>query len=111
MTTIRQKQTLCAITAIVDRRTELEAHTRWGLTQCSNSLDYVSGAQHKSRDGTRLVQHLQWKTATDQPVYLNYARFDQIPSTRRLMKLVESGESQMDVRTYNVADANTSSTV
>lgn len=109
MTIIRQQQTICTVIVTVDAPTdlipELETHARYGLTQFIEFTGFVAGALHKSKDGTRLVQYLQWETEADHLACINDTRWDQIPSTRRFMELVKSGAVGMDVRIYDVVAA------
>ena len=66
---------------------------------------FVSGALHKSDDGTRLVQYLRWQTEVDYRVCVGDPRWDLDPSSQRSLALLESGEARMDVRVYEVVAA------
>ena len=86
---------------------ELEAHACDGLTRFAELNGFVSGALHKRDDGGRLVQYLQWETEADHLACMNDPRWDKIPSTRRFMELIESGQARIDVRSYAVIAATT----
>lgn len=106
VTIIEQPSDLCTVIVTVDAdptlMPDLEVHARDGLTRFAELDGFVSGALHKSEDGGRLVQYLQWKTKADHLACMNDARWDKIPSTQRFMDLVNSGQAKIDVRTYHV---------
>ena len=115
MPLIRQPSDICTVIVTVDAEPEfmpeLKAHARDGLFRFKEFRGFISGALHESPDGRRLVQYLQWETAADHLACINHPQWDDLPSTRRFMELVETGQARMDVRTYSVvsvADANSS---
>ena len=69
MTVIRQRSDLCTVVVTVDADPdlipELEAHARDGLARFASFKGFLSGALHKSADGGRLIQYLQWETEAD----------------------------------------------
>ena len=100
--------TLCTVIvtvdAAVDVMPELELHARDGLQAFSSFEGFVSGALHKSSDGTRLVQYLQWQ---DEPAHLacmNDPRWDESPSAKRFMDIVNGGHATMHVGVFGVLE-------
>ena len=85
---------------------ELEAHARYGLARFGDFRGFVSGACHRSADGARLVQYLQWETEADHRACVKYPQWDEIPSTRRFMELVDSDQVEIDVPVYDVIASN-----
>ena len=64
MTTINQSDIYTVIVTVdaeCDIIPELETHAREGLARFAELDGFVSGALHKSTDGTRLIQYLQWR--------------------------------------------------
>ena len=101
-----QEEGACAVIVTVDSTVDvmpdLEAHARYGLTQFPKFAGFISGALHKSADGTRLVQYVCWRTEADHAACTNDPEWDEVASANRFMALVESGEARMDVRVYEV---------
>ena len=99
-------QSVCAVIVTVDAGAEampaIEAHARFGLTQFPQFEGFVSGALHKSADGTRLVQYLRWSGKAQYERCIGDPRWDDLPSTQQVMALVRHGDATMDVRVYDV---------
>ena len=110
LTVIRQSSGVCTVIVTVDANLaimpELEAHARYGLARFRELRGLVSGACHRSADGTCLAQHLQWETEADHLACVQHPQWDEIPSTRRFMELVDSGQATIDVRIYDVVASN-----
>ena len=106
MPVIVRSTDICTVIVTVDADPEivpeLEEHARDGLDRFARLRGFISGALHKSDDGGRLVQYLQWKTVDDHLACVHHPQWDDLPSTRRFMELVGSGRATMDVRTYRV---------
>jgi hypothetical protein len=109
MPVIKESSGLCTVIVTVDCEPEvmpdLEDHARSGLALFREFDGFVSGALHKSADGKRLVQYLQWETESDHVACVNHPRWDDFPSTRRFMAIVDSGQAEVDVRVFNVLAA------
>lgn len=97
---------VCTVIVTVDAAAsvlpELEAHAREGLSRFAKFPGFLGGATHRSADGTRLVQYLRWLTEAHHLACMQDPRWDDLPSTRRFMELVQSGRARMDVRVYEV---------
>lgn len=110
MTTIAKKSGLCTVIVTVDAEEEdmetLESHARSGLTLFAAYAGFVSGALHKSRDGRRLVQYLQWETEEHHLACLRDPAWEQKESSKAFMALVASGRATMDVRSYEVVESS-----
>ena len=106
MPIIRENSGLITVIVTVDApvtiMSEMESHARAGLRLFPEFEDFVSGALHKSADGGRLVQYLQWKTEENYFACMNDPRWDDLPSARRFLDHVDSGEARVNVRIYNV---------
>ena len=106
MTKIQEGSPHCTVIVTVDAdpgiMADLESHARKGLELFAKRKGFISEALHKSTDGGRLVQYLQWETEKDHLECLNDPKWDAIPSTQRFMELVRSGQAKIDVRVYNV---------
>ncbi|RLW69671.1 MAG: hypothetical protein B6D68_01785 [spirochete symbiont of Stewartia floridana] len=110
MTVVREASGICTVIVTVDAPaetiSEMEFHARDGLVRFKEYKGFVSGALHKSTDGKRLIQYLQWETEADHLACMNDPRWDDRPSTRRFMEHVESGGAQTDVRVYEVVSSS-----
>jgi hypothetical protein len=84
---------------------ELERHARDGLPRFRDFAGFVGGALHRSGDGTRLVQYLQWRSEEQHLACMNDPRWDTEPSAQRFMALAQEGTAAVDVRTYDVLAA------
>ncbi len=106
MPVIRHPTELYTVIVTVDAEplvmSDLEAHARAGLGLFRDFPGFVAGALHKSADGGRLVQYVQWETESHHLACMNDPRWDSFPSTQQFMAIVESGRARMDVRTYSV---------
>ncbi len=100
---------VCTVIVTVDAEAdvlpELEAHAREGLSRFAEFRGFLGGATHRSADGTRLVQYLQWQSEEHHLACMSDTRWDDLPSTRRFMELARSGRVKMDVRVYEVVAA------
>jgi len=110
MTTIAASADHCTVIVTVDAdpavMVDLEPHARDGLRWFSDYEGFVSGALHKSADGTRLIQYLQWRTEEHHLACMNDPAWQEVPSARRFTELVESGRASIDVRIYDVVAAS-----
>jgi len=106
MTAIREGSDLCTVIVTVDADAEvmpeLEAHAKDGLTRFSEFEGFVSGALHKSTDGLCLIQYLQWESEAAHLKCMNHPVWDDMPSAKRFMQIVESGRAKMVVRVFDV---------
>jgi hypothetical protein len=100
---------VCTVIVTVDAEAgvlaEMEAHAREGLSRFAEFEGFLGGATHRSADGTRLVQYLRWQTEAHHLACMNDSRWDDLPSSRRFMELVQSGRASVDVRVYEVVAA------
>ena len=100
------KTNTCAVIVTVDAAVEvmpeLEAHARYGLTRFPEFPGFISGTLHKRADGTRIVQLLYWRTEADHLACIHDPQWDDVPSTRRFLELVASGDARMEVETFRV---------
>ena len=81
---------------------EMENHARTGLEAFPEYPGFVSGALHRSADGARLVQYLQW---SDEAAYLacrDDPRWDKTNSADRFMAHVTAGRATIDERSFAV---------
>ncbi len=106
MTRIRARSKFCTVIVTVDAPpnilAEMEPHASEGLARFTEFPGFISGALHKSTDGQRLVQYLQWESEADHLACMHDPRWDDLPSTRRFLELVQSGQANMAVHTYDV---------
>ena len=106
MMEIRPSQRLCTVIVTLDAApetmVELESHARDGLARFAKFDGFVAGALHKSADGTRLVQYLQWRDEAAHLAFMHDPIWHEIPSTRRFMDVVESGKASMKVGVFDV---------
>jgi hypothetical protein len=84
---------------------DMENHARRGLDRFAQIEGFISGALHKSTDGGRLIQYLQWRSKADHLACMNDPRWEEEESTRRFLEHVASGRATMDVRIYDVIAA------
>ncbi len=113
MTVIRAGVDAYTVVVTVDTEPEfiadLERHARLGLEVFKDIDGFISGALHKSHDGTRLIQYLQWESESAHLACMTDKRWDELESTRRFMELVHSGRATMVVKSFAVlatADAS-----
>ena len=103
---VSEKSTACAVIVTVDASEhamrEIEAHARLGLARFPDYTGFISGALQISADRTRLVQYLQWQSEGDHRRCIDDPMWDDLPSTKRFMELVDSGAASMDLRVYDV---------
>lgn len=106
MPTIGTPRVGCTVIVTVDAdpaaMPDLVSHARFGLERFGDFEGFVGGALHQSEDGRRLVQYLQWEREADHRACIDDPQWDALPSTKRFMELVQSGQAKMDVRTYEV---------
>ncbi len=97
----------CTVIVTVDAPAEalsvVEAHARLGLERFHDYPGYLGGALHLSRDRTRLVQYLQWRTEAEYQACIEDARWQEEPSALRVQELVANGTATMHVGQYTVA--------
>jgi len=103
---IDPEQNLCTVIVTVDAdpglMPELEAHARLGLEEFPSYDGFVAGALHKSADGSRLVQYLQWRSAAHHRACIEDTRWDTLPSSTTFLDHARAGRATVDVRTYLV---------
>ena len=63
---------------------------------------FISANLHKSIDGTRIVQYLQWKTMDDHLACMQNLELQ--TAGAEVMSYVHSGEVAMDVHVYEVVN-------
>ena len=106
MLQISRESHLCTVIVTVDAKpavmSDLESHAAVGLERFREFSGFIAGALHKSVDGTRLVQYLQWRTEAEYRACINAGAWDELPSTQRFMELINSGQARVDVRTFDV---------
>ena len=77
MTTITQAP-ICTVIVTVDTESdvmsELEDHARAGLAAIAELDGFISGALHRSTDGSRLIQYLQWRGEVSHRACMNDPR-------------------------------------
>lgn len=93
---------LVTVDAALEVMPELEAHARLGLERFPLFTGFISGALHRSADGSRLVQALRWRSEADYVACIHDPHWDELPSTRRFMELIDSGAATLEVRVYEV---------
>lgn len=102
-------ESLCTVVVTVDAPPDhlpaLEKHAREGLRLFRSFPGFVAGALHRSRDGARLVQYLQWRSEEDHLACMDDPSWDASPSARRFVELDRHGAIRVDVRTYDVVAA------
>jgi heme-degrading monooxygenase HmoA len=106
MTVIQEGNNLCTVVVTVDAQAdvmpELETHAKSGLQRFSEFEGFISGALHKSTDGLRLIQYLQWKSEAAHLKCMNHPMWNDMPSTKRFMEIVKSGRAKMVVRVVDI---------
>ena len=80
----------------------LRAHAEAGLARFPTFPGYLGGALHVSADGTRLVQHLRWRTEREYQACVDDPCWDDLPSTRHFLEAARSGEARVDARIFTV---------
>ncbi len=109
MPVITQPCNFCTVIVTVDAQPELmpdlESHARTGLKLFPEFDGFLSGALHRSVDGARLVQYLQWTGEDRYLACVNAPEWDALPSTQRFMEIVHSRQATVDVRTFTVVAA------
>ena len=87
MTLIKQSKPVCTVVVTIDAAAEimpeLEEHAAAGLKLFAELNGFVSGALHKSSDGARLIQYLQWSSMADHQACMNDPQWEHLPSTRK----------------------------
>ena len=92
------------VTASPELLPELEVHAKYGLQRFPEFSGFLFGALQHSEDGTQFVQYLQWSTEAEYSACINDASWDEVPTSRRFMELLQSGDATMDVRAYSLVD-------
>ena len=106
MVNIESARELCTVIVTVDAPREimddLLSHAESGLQLFESFEGFVAGALHRSDDGERIVQYLQWRTRADHDACVADPRWADWPSSVRFMEHVDAGRARVDVRTYAV---------
>lgn len=63
---------------------------------------FVSSSLHRSRDGSRVLNYLQWRTQADHEACMTSAEV--AAAGKDFMTFAESGRARFEVRTYELAD-------
>ena len=109
MPRIQADRDICTVVVTVDATRELigelESHARDGLRRFAEFPGFLGGALHRSSDGERLVQYLQWRSEADHLACMNDPAWDDLPSSRHFMDVVRSGRATLHVGTYEVLAA------
>lgn len=63
---------------------------------------FVSSSLHRSRDGSRILNYLQWRTQADHEACM--ASSEVAAAGQEFMAFAESGRVRFEVRTYALAD-------
>lgn len=113
MTRIRPSSGLHTVIVTVDADEKhiplLESHARRGLEWFGDYEGFIGGALHKSSDGRRLIQYLQWQSEQQHLDCMQDPAWDENASTQSFLALMKSGEAKVDVRSYEVIAASTPS--
>ncbi len=106
MPTIPHRTDCCTVIVTVDAAAgvmaELESHAREGIARFAAFEGFIAGALHRSEDGARLVQYLQWETEEHHLACMNDPRWEDVPSTRIFMDHIAAQRAKVDVRVYDV---------
>lgn len=107
MIAIDADRPVCTVIVTVDAGADvmddLATHARAGVEDHFRRYPgFIAGALHISRDGTRLVQYLQWASEADYLRCRDDHRWSSVDSTRRFMDLVERGRATVDARVYAI---------
>ena len=81
---------------------ELRAHAEGGLERFPLYEGFLGGALHRSTDGRRMVQYLQWESEGAYLACIRDPAWDDVPTTERFMAAVEEGLAQVDARGFIV---------
>lgn len=96
----------CTVIATVDADptvlVALEAHARAGLEHFPSFPGFLGGALHRSGDGERLVQYLQWSSRAEYERCIDDPSWDALPSTRHFLDAVHEGRARLNVRVFDV---------
>ncbi len=96
----------CTVIVTVDAQRdvlpELEAHARLGLERFPEFPGFLGGALHRSADGTRLVQYLQWASQAEYEACLTHPRWEEMETTQRFMTHVNAGRARMSAQIFAV---------
>ncbi len=102
----RDEQTICVVIVTVDANTEtigeVTAHAQYGLKRFAEFDGFICGVLHRHANGTRIVQYLRWQSEADHLACMNHPLWDDVPSSRRFLGLVNSGQIRVDVGVYDV---------
>lgn len=98
---------LCTVIVTVDgapeHLAEAAEHASQGLRRFAGFPGFVAGATHRSADGARLVQYLQWRSEADHQACMADPSWADDPSSQRFMAQMQAGQIAVDVRVYTVA--------
>lgn len=78
-------------------------HAIQGPALFSEFAGFIGGSTHVAEDGTRILQYLQWRDKASHEDCLRDPKWASFPSSVHFMALVESGDIQVEVKTYTVA--------
>ncbi len=104
MPSIKADNELCTVIVTVDGTAEAIArildHATEGLSAFAGFKGFRGGATHRSSDGRRLVQYLQWDSEADHLACIGDPCWDKSPSSRQFKDMMEVGDIAVDMRTY-----------
>lgn len=92
------------VDADADAMPDLVEHATMGLRAFASCPGYLGGALHRSDDGTRLIQYVQWTDAAAYERCRDDPRWDELASTGRFMAHVAARRATVDARVYQVID-------
>ena len=96
----------CTVIVTVDAPPEvmpdLVAHASAGLDLFVAFDGYLAGTLHRSVDGTRLVQIVNWIDQDRYQACIDDARWDDLDSARTFMAHVQEGRATMTVHVVDV---------
>lgn len=107
---IVEAKAACTVVVTVDaplsEMPALEAHARLGLDRFASYPGFIGGALHRSEDGLRLVQYLQWESEAEYLACRDDPAWDELSSTRAFMRAVSEGRAVVDARIFTVVHAS-----
>lgn len=110
MPTIPPPTEACTVLVTIDAPpeivAEMEGHARTGLQKFPEHRGFIGGALHRSVDGGRLVQYLQWSSESDYQACMNDPRWEDLPSTSKFLALASSPHVKLDARIYTILAAS-----
>jgi hypothetical protein len=81
---------------------DLVAHAENGLSRFAQWEGFVGGKLHRSRDGTRLIQYLQWRDEAAYRLCMDDPIWDAVPTTAGFFHHLKTGAARIDERFFDV---------